>query len=214
MGMMYIRSKRIAAILLLAALLVGSPARAERMRVFEDANFEGWNKVLLGPQNNLPSAGFTRRVRSVRILSGSWLVCAKSSYAGDCFWISRDIADMRQLGFNGVAGSAKPERILVSRYDWGAKKPPHDALVLFSDQNYAGQWSALSDSVPDLQSPSMRRPASLVVQDGVWRLCSAPHYSGRCITITGDAWNFREIFIDPIASIERMSNGTTNSAQR
>ena len=46
------------------------------------------------------------------------------------------------------------------------------------------------------------RISSVVVRAGVWRLCEAPNFQGRCLTVTGDIANLGGFFNDRISSIQ------------
>lgn len=190
--------------LVCASMLPGA-AYAERIRVFSEPNFEGWNTVLLGNQSNMESDGEAHKIRSVRVISGSWLLCEAVASTGDCLWISHDLPNLEAVGFDKPILSAKPERVVVARYRWGGKKPPRHSLVLFSEGSYSGDWIAVANSTPDVSDDIRKlRAKSIVVQDGVWQVCSDSGFAGRCLTLTGDAWDLRSIYFGPIQSIRRI----------
>lgn len=187
------------------AMLYGS-ARAERVRVYSEPSYQGWNQIFLGPQPHVAGQLEGHKILSAHVISGSWLLCSDAFYAGDCAWISRDVGDLSELGFNKIINSLRPERVEISRYRWGGRPPPsHRSLVFFAQANYTGKWVAVSDSAPDLFALHVKvKPQSIVVQTGIWRMCTLPDYRGRCLTVTGDVWNLPAIFSGEIASVKRI----------
>jgi hypothetical protein len=213
--MMFGRRTIIVHLLAIALATVAvSDAHAERIRMFGEPGFGGWNKVLLNSQPNLGDGeGF--HVASIRVMSGSWLLCTDTNFIGDCLWTSRDIHDLRTVGFDRPILSARPERIVVTRYHWGAQSRPHRSLVMFAGENYQGAWKSISADAPTLDAEFIRlRPNSVVVQVGVWRLCSDVNYGGRCLTVTGDVWNLHSIFQSPILSLRRIDRPEAQAAQK
>ena len=189
--------------LLMLLGLVSAQAYADSIRIFAEPNYQGWNKVILSARASLGQDGSGYRVRSLRVRSGGWLLCSDTSYNGDCIWASQDLSDLDAIHFDHRVMSAKPGVTSVSRYHWGGRSPPYQSLVLFPEHGYEGKWFAVSK---DFQRPANTplRARSIVVQGGIWQLCSDPDYSGRCLTVTGDIWDLSEIFFGPILSVRRL----------
>ena len=185
--------------------LLAGLAHAERIRVFSEPNYQGWNSVLLGNQPSLEDDGRTHRIQSVHVISGSWLLCEQTASAGDCVWVDHDLPSLSAVGFDKPVLSARPERVVLARYRWAGKIPPRHSIVLFAENNYAGNWIAVANSEPEVGDDIRKlRARSIVVQDGVWQICSDAEFSGRCLTLTGDAWDLRSIYLGPIQSIRRI----------
>ncbi len=179
-------------------------AQAQRLRAFAEPNYLGTEQLFRDPQPNLQVARPTK-IASVRVVTARWLICAGTSYSGDCAWVSRDVASLPQLGFTDTPGSLKPERIPVLLRQWGGRRAaPRTELALFEKPGYDGDWIALKDSVPDFNAAHLKSPGSIVLGDGAWRLCTGIDYSGRCLITTGSAWDLSEIFPGRILSAKRL----------
>jgi len=203
----------LAAVLVCMRLFAGH-AHAERIRVYSDPNYQGWNSVLLGNQPNLEDDGRAHRIRSVHVISGSWLLCDQAASAGDCIWVGHDLPSLAAVGFDKPVLSARPERVVLARYRWAGRTPPRHSLILFAESDYAGAWIAVANSEPAVGDDIRRlRARSIVVQGGVWQICSDADFSGRCLTLTGDAWDLRSIYLGPIQSIRRLDAVVAQSAQ-
>jgi hypothetical protein len=185
------------AFLSVAALCIGlvSGARAERLRAFSEEGYAGVATMYSGRIAALKADDVQPVIASARVVTGRWLLCAKADFDGDCAWLAHDVPSVAKLGFTDKPGSLRPERVPILRRQWGDKHPPsRKALVLFDGPNYTGEWHAVRDSVGDFTAAGQKSPESVVLNEGAWRLCTAPHYRGRCLIMTGSAWDLSEIF--------------------
>lgn len=179
-------------------------AHAQQLRTFSEPNFTGQQRVFRDPQPNLQTTRPTK-IGSVRLEMDKWLICEGSNYGGDCLWVSGNITSLAALGFSVTPGSLKPERVPLVMRHWGDRRPaPRDQLALFEKPDFDGEWTALRGSVTDFDTAHLKSPGSLVLGDGLWRLCTGINFSGRCLTVTGSAWDIREIFPGRILSAERL----------
>lgn len=78
-----------------------------RLVLFEDVGYRGRSITLDRASSDL--AGFGGRARSVQVISGRWLVCDRTRYAGRCQQISESIPDLDRWGLTGGILSARPE---------------------------------------------------------------------------------------------------------
>lgn len=196
----------LACLTLIGSSLLITVAHAERLRAFEQENYKGEYVIYSERAPNLRGANPQRKIGSVRVLTGRWLLCAGANYLGDCAWIARDLPSLPNIQFTNDVGSLRPESVPVLRRHWGDKGPPsRHALVLFSQANYDGEWVAVRDSVPDFAVGQIGvNPASIILNGGVWRLCTEAKFGGRCLTLTGSTWDLQDIFTRGIKSAERI----------
>ena len=189
---------------LLGVGLWGPSAQAQRLHAYSQANFAGHESVFREAVPNLAAVG-VQKIASVRVVTARWLICAGANFGGDCAWLSHDIRSLSDLGFTDQPGSLRPERVPVLMRHWGTKRAaPREKLALFERSNYDGDWTALADSVPDFDAVHLKSPKSVVIGDGTWRLCSGPNYTGRCLIVTGSAWDLDDIFAGQIHSARRV----------
>lgn len=195
----------IALVVFAGALADPATASAERMRAFTQTDYAGRETVFRDPIPNLSVTEVPPNIASVRVVTGRWLLCADVNFSGDCAWLAHDIPSLSDLGFTSSPGSLRPERIPVLMRHWGNRRPPpRESLVLFERPNYDGDWTAVSDSVPEFGAAHLNSPGSVVLGDGAWRLCTGPNYSGRCLIVTGSAWDITKIFLGQIHSVKRL----------
>ncbi len=94
------------------------------------------------------------------------------------------------------------ESSVAARGDrWGRR----GGLILYGQEGFAGRSLEIGEDVPDLSQRRFGdRASSLVVERGLWQLCTEPNYRGRCRTFRrGD---YRELrgFDDRISSVRRV----------
>lgn len=195
---------RFAGILCLLLSVSTTAVCAQQLRTFSHPNYTGTQRVFRDPAPDLQVSRPTR-AGSVRPETDKWLICDGTNYSGNCLWVSRDVPSLPALGFSDTPGSLKPERVPVLMRHWGDRRPPaHDELVLFDKANYDGDWTALKDDVGDFTEAKLKNPGSIVLGSGTWRLCTGVDYSGRCLTVTGSAWDLNEIFPGRILSAQKL----------
>lgn len=194
----------VVALAALSALSLAGNAYAQQLRTFAEPNFAGTQRVFRDPAPDLQVSRPTK-AGSVRPETDKWLICNGTNYTGDCLWVSRDVPSLPALGLSDTPGSLKPERVPVLMRHWGNRRPPgHDALVLFEKPNYDGEWMALKDSVNDFSVAKLNSPGSIVLGSGTWRLCTGVDYTGRCLIVTGSAWDLSTVFPGRILSAKKL----------
>jgi hypothetical protein len=196
--------KSLAAIGTLLALMMPASGHAQQLRTFENPKFSGDQRVFRDPMPTLQTSRPTK-VGSVKLETEKWLICEGTNYSGDCLWVSRDVSSLPDLGLSDTPGSLKPERVPIVMRHWGNRHPPARAdLVLFEKSNYDGDWVALKDSAGDFNAAHLKSPGSIVLGEGIWRLCTGVDYSGRCLVTNGSAWDMDEIFPGRILSAKKL----------
>lgn len=184
-----------------------SNVQADRLRTFEFENFKGKDTLYTQPLQSLRQDDRnTQHVGSLKVLSGRWLLCGSSDYTGDCLWASRDLASLAATGFKTDVGSLRSETVPTIMRQWGDRGPAsRRSLVLFGHANYEGSWIPVRDSTLDFSAAHIElHPGSIVLTSGIWRVCTQTNYKGRCLWLTGSAWDLNEIFGSEIRSAERM----------
>ena len=51
---------------------------------------------------------FGNRVRSVEILEGTWELCDRTGWGGNCVRVDQSVPDLSRVGLNGGVVSARP----------------------------------------------------------------------------------------------------------
>ena len=187
-------------------------ARADRLSAFAETGYNGSGAIFRDAVPDLTTAG-SPKIASVRGVIGRWLLCAGVNFSGDCVWLSRDVPSLPDFGFTDAPGSLRPESVPIIERHWGNRRPAaRDKLVLFDRPGYDGDWIAVSDSVQDFEPAHLKSPGSIVLGDGVWRLCTGPGYTGRCLIVTASVGNLQEVFPGLFHSAQRHAPGVSGWA--
>lgn len=94
----------------------------EALMMFSEPNFEGEARLIVDNVANLNSIQFNDRPRSLRVLSGEWIVCQHANFGGRCETLRNEASDLRRLGLDREISSASP----TSQYTPpGSGNPPH-----------------------------------------------------------------------------------------
>ena len=152
-------------------------AVAGEATIYSRSHFEGRALTLHGSDPNIANNGFDD-VGSIVVHSGRWQFCARPGFAGQC----------ESLG---------PGRYSSLREDWNhrilsvrdtsqplpAPGPRASAVELFSGPGFRGPATGIDRDVRWLERRGMdERVSSLVVNEGVWEVCSEPRFDGHCRT--------------------------------
>ena len=87
-----------------AALGQGRP----QIILYKDDNFRGQQLVVEGPVDRIKTLHFDDRVSSVRVMSGTWLLCGDDVYRGECITVSHDEPRLGRLNFDDKLSSLRP----------------------------------------------------------------------------------------------------------
>jgi hypothetical protein len=80
----------------------------EALLMFSEPNFEGEMRLIVDNVANFNSIQFNDRPRSLRVLSGEWIVCQHASFGGHCETLRNEASDLRRLGLDREISSASP----------------------------------------------------------------------------------------------------------
>lgn len=150
--------------------------------LYDEPFFRGRSITVRAPIDNLRLQNFHDRAESVRVLSGTWELCAEPRFRR-CQTVASDIPQLSSVGLNKKLSSARP-----AGWDGGGGNSPptypEDArLVLFEGEGYRGRSVALDAASGDLAGFG-GRARSLQVISGAWLVCDRPRFSGRCREIS------------------------------
>ncbi len=84
-----------------------------RIILFQEDNYRGARLELDARASDLRRMRFNDRVSSIRVLSGTWELCAAEGFRGKCITVDRDIPRLNRAGFDDRLSSLRP----VSRRD-------------------------------------------------------------------------------------------------
>jgi hypothetical protein len=150
------------------ALGLATAAAAGEATIYSRSHFEGRALTLHGSDPNIAGEGFDD-VGSIVIRSGRFEFCSRPGFAGQC----------EMLG---------PGRYSSLREDWNhrilsvrdlSQPVPAPAPRVSSIELYPG--TGVDRDVRWLERRGLdERVSSVVVNEGVWELCSQPRFDGNC----------------------------------
>ena len=160
----------------LGALCVAmaTAAVAGEATIYSRSGFQGRALTLAGSDPNIRNNGFDD-VGSIVVHSGRWEFCARPGFEGRC----------ESLG---------PGRYYSLREDWNHRvlsardmtEPlpgPRASLELFPRAGFRGPATAIDRNVRWLERRGIdENVSSVIVNEGVWELCSEPRFDGVCRT--------------------------------
>jgi hypothetical protein len=155
-------------------LAAATAAVAGEATIYSRSGFQGRALTLAGSDPNLMNNGF-RDVGSIVVHSGRWEFCARPGFGGRC----------ESLG---------PGRYYSLREDWSHRvvsvrdmtEPiprPRASVELYPGAGFRGPATAVDRNVRWLERRGIdENVSSLVVNEGVWEVCSEPRFDGACRT--------------------------------
>ena len=169
--------------------------------LFSEENFRGEVRSFDRDVRRLSSVNFNDRARSVRVISGVWLLCEDANFGGRCEYVDRDIPDLRRLGLRGNISS-----ISLSPYDVG---PGAHAITLFQHDNFGGAFLGFDEEVRDLGQYNYNDTASSIrITSGRWLICEDRDFRGACEVVRGDVRDLSSVYLnDRITSLRQARSG-------
>ena len=172
--------------------------------IYQHPDFRGQSLRVTGPIAHLNQYRFNDKASSIRIQSGSWEVCVDPNFRGRCEILSYREGELNDYRLNDKITSIRPVADRWGRndrrYDRGGRydrddrydrgRPGYDRgrpghgnapLILFADPQYRGNALPVNGAIPHLNELRFNdKVSSIVVNSGVWDVCTDPNYRGRC----------------------------------
>lgn len=147
--------------------------RGWTITLFERPNFRGRPVNFRGAMANLGVAA-----ESVTIGRGVWEICDRTNFRGHCVILENSAPDLRVHNFRGRIASLRP-------VDPRARPLPPQGdepfLMLYDQREFRGAAATFREPV-GYMSDNDRRAGSAAMS-GVWELCDAEDFRGRCVTL-------------------------------
>lgn len=213
------------AVALAAFAATTAHAAVTELVLYKDNQFRGPSQTIKGEVANLEN-GMGREVSSLVARGGAWEVCTRDHFRGRCRVLPEGqygnlgglndrIVSVRFLGTDARWSRDSGWEERREARDWHAAAERRDGggdrwgrrggIILYGQEGFAGRSLEIGEDVPDLSQRRFDdRASSLVVEHGLWQLCTEPNYRGRCRTFRrGD---YRELrgFDDRISSVRRV----------
>ena len=166
----------VAAFLMLATL----SANAGEIIFYEFEGFGGAQANLRSITTNFEAVGFNDRANSVRVRSGTWLLCTDAEFRGTCATFAPgEYRGLDARFANAISSAREVEIYRIQRSDYPSQ---NRALIEFFDQrDYAGQSLLLETDSENFSALDFNdRAVSIIVSGGTWELCTDAGYRGTC----------------------------------
>ena len=157
------------------ALGLATAAAAGEATIYSRSHFEGRALTLHGSDPNIAGEGFDD-VGSIVIRSGRFEFCSRPGFAGQCESLGPGRYSSLREDWN--------HRVLSVR-DLSQPVPPPaprvSSIELYPGPGFRGPATGLDRDVRWLERRGLdERVSSVVVNEGVWELCSQPRFDGNC----------------------------------
>ena len=199
---------------LVVSLLVGGSLSAQYrggITVFTDPDFGGESASFREDTPDLVGYGLNDKISSIRISRGeSWEVCQDIDYANRCQVISRDIANLREIGWDNRISSLR--RLGGGGFSRG--RPPfypepayRGGMMVFTDRDFKGESASFRENAADLVAFGLNdKISSIRIPPGEsWEVCQDINFGNRCQIITRSISDLKSIgWDDRISSLRRV----------
>lgn len=175
----------------------GSQAARGTIELFAGINYSGQQQIITRAESNLQRVNFNDRAMSVRVAPGdAWEICVNANYDG-CAVVDSNMAELASIGLNREISSLRPHvagsgASPVGRGAGRGGASPRAQIILYDMTNYQGRSIVLTENTPNIQQ-SVSSAASIRIVSGRWEVCPQPKYGGRCVTLSQDVPDVREL---------------------
>jgi hypothetical protein len=197
-----------------ALLLTASAASAQfrgGITVYTDPDFSGESASFRDDAPDLVNFDLNDKISSIRVSRGdAWEVCQDINYANRCQIITRDMSDLRSIGWNDRISSLRR----VAGGGYGRGRPPAfpgpnypGGIMVFTDRDFRGESVSFRDDAPDLVAYGLNdKISSIRIPPGEsWEVCQDVNFVNRCQVINRSIADLRSIGWDNrISSLRRV----------
>jgi hypothetical protein len=197
-----------------AAMALGTQAVAHGQRgggrgnplgitIYAEANFRGINQSFRTDVSDLRKYNMNDRVDSLQIPRGEfWEVCEDINYRGRCRVFNGDEPDLNRISWAGLISSLRKVKDMGNRRPETGPPIMRSRLILFDQIAFKGLSLSLGEPTPRLRPPFSNVARSAKVYGGAWELCDGPNFTGRCQTITDNAFDLARFgLLDKVSSV-------------
>jgi hypothetical protein len=159
------------------------PVEKPRIALFERPDFVGQWIELTNTHGDLDTIGSYGGARAVIVYSGTWRLCSRDHYRGDCSDFGPGRYD--SLGALGDrVASAELISMTAGPVSLVAPPPSPARVVLYEFPHFGGRSLVIDrDELPNLERMEfLDRAGSMRIEGGHWMLCTDTNFEGDCRT--------------------------------
>lgn len=169
------------------------PEFSASIEMFGQPGFRGRAMELNGDAPDLVGSNFNDRASSVVVREGTWELCSDRGYRGTCRvyppgryadlgpGMAREISSARV-----VRAPEQPPLVQVAppapvQVTPPVVNAPPARIILYDGDNFGGRSLTVVDDVIDLRRSDFNDDTrSVLVESGMWELCTDPYFRGQC----------------------------------
>ena len=189
--------------------------------VYEHPDFRGDSVSFRDEVSDLRVHGLNDRITSIAVDGNqAWEVCRDVNFTGGCRVFTSAIYDLREEGWNDRISSLRP--VAFSRGGWGGNsgwgntgnrgarnRAGQSRLVLYERPNFRGDARDIVNSSTNLGSVGDSARSVQVHGGGAWELCEGVFRNARCVTVTDDVPDLRNLGLrNGVTSARELGNQT------
>jgi len=187
--------------------------------VFEHPDFHGTSVTFRNDIADLRRHGLNDRITSLDVDgSQAWEVCQDINFGGRCRVFTGRVDDLREQGWNDRISSLRPVGFVrgAGGNGWGSgsREPgvraSQSRLVLYERPNYRGDSRDVLNSSANLGSIG-DRARSVEVYGGSWELCDGSSRNARCVTVSRNVPDLRQLGLGSGVTSVREAAGQSRS---
>ena len=213
---------RLAVALILAVSAFSLDASAQRGRgfgysgitVYEHPDFRGDSVTFRDEVPDLRRHALNDRISSIEVDGNqAWEVCRDINFGGGCRVFQGTIDDLREEGWNDRISSMRAVGFGRGNNNrggvWGNRGNVNNRqsrLVLYDRPNFRGDARNVLNNATNLGS-SGDRARSVQVYGGTWELCDGAFRNARCVTVSDNVPDLRNLgFRNGVTSAREVAN--------
>ena len=187
--------------------------------VFEDPDFRGDSITFRNEVADLRQHGLNDRISSLEVDGNqAWEVCRDVNFGGGCRVFQGSIDDLRSEGWNDRISSMRAvgfgrginNRGGIFGNTRGNAGNRQSRAVLYDRPNFRGDSRDVLNNATNLGQAGTRA-RSLQVYGGTWELCDGAFRNARCVTVSENVPDLRQLgFRNGVASVREVGRQNNN----
>lgn len=187
--------------------------------VYEHPGFRGQSVTFRNEVADMREHGLNDRISSLEVDGNqAWEVCRDINFGGGCRVFQGPIDDLRSEGWNDRISSMRAAGFARGNNRGGgwlgnqrnSRNTRNSRLVLYDRPNFRGDGRDVLNSATNLGSIG-DRARSVQVYGGTWELCEGAFRNARCVTVSENVPDLRNLgFRNGVSSIREVAGQSRN----
>jgi len=176
----------------LLVVLLAASAQAQQkpsILLYDGTSASGAYVQVDGEIKDMDNTGFEDRASSIFVVRGSWQLCTRSNFEGDCKTFGQGLHELGTL--SNKVSSLRP----VTGDSGGQTGQEAGVVLLYLDHNGGGKSLRTTTNISNLANHAGFADAisSIAIFKGTWEFCNKTSYKGTCITLGPGVYNLQNM---------------------